>query len=225
MSREGESNAFISPASSSTPVATNGTKRAAEGYAKETLVGNPTPFSGVIRGNRSRAASTASSSSSRAGELAANLKARLGYAMTKVQNGWEHKSFLEVERLTAQKAAAALPTVPLVSQCTSLTTFPIWTLLLINLQNVRPDHTQHSRPQKLHTPLQQHHVCNQLPRSDQRTAIAATHMHSNSSEQDTAMACLLLALPLHSSLVVHIPFAQTHKPRKPSAKRYKHCSS
>jgi hypothetical protein len=105
MSREGESNAFISPASSSTPVATNGTKRAAEGYAKETLVGNPTPFSGVIRGNRSRAASTASSSSSRAGELAANLKARLGYAMTKVQNGWEHKSFLEVERLTAQKAA------------------------------------------------------------------------------------------------------------------------
>ena len=97
--------AFISPASTSTPVATSGTRRTAEANTKETLGGNSTPFSGVIRGNRSRAASTASSSGSRAGELAANLKARLGYAMTKVQNGWEHKSFLEVERLTAQKAA------------------------------------------------------------------------------------------------------------------------
>lgn len=105
ISREGDLSAFISPASTSTPVATNGTKRTAEGHAKETLAGSSTPFSGVIRGNRSRAASTASSSSSRAGELAANLKARLGYAMTKVQNGWEHKSFSEVERLTAQKVA------------------------------------------------------------------------------------------------------------------------
>lgn len=105
ITRDGEFTAFISPASTSTPVATNGTKRTAEGYTKETLGGSSTPFSGVIRGNRSRAASTASSSGSRAGELAANLKARLGYAMTKVQNGWEHKSFSEVERLTAQKAA------------------------------------------------------------------------------------------------------------------------
>jgi hypothetical protein len=104
ISREGDA-AFISPASTSTPVATNGTKRTAEGYTKETLGVSSTPFTGVIRGNRSRAASTASSSGSRAGELAANLKARLGYAMTKVQNGWEHKSFSEVERLTAQKVA------------------------------------------------------------------------------------------------------------------------
>jgi hypothetical protein len=104
-SREGELTTFISPASTSTPVASNGTKRTAGGYTKETLGGSSTPFSGAIRGNRSRAASTASSSSSRAGELAASLKARLGYAMTKVQNGWEHKSFSEVERLTAQKAA------------------------------------------------------------------------------------------------------------------------
>jgi hypothetical protein len=105
VSREGDLTAFISPASSSTPVATNGTKRKAEGYTKEILGGSSTSSSGVIRGNRSRAASTASSSSSRAGELAASLKARLGYAMTKVQNGWEHKSFSEVELLTAQKAA------------------------------------------------------------------------------------------------------------------------
>lgn len=96
---------FVSPASASTPVASYGTIRTADGHSKDMLGERPTPASGVIRGNRSRAASTASSSSSRAGELAASLKARLGYAMTKVQNGWEHKSFSEVERLTAQKAA------------------------------------------------------------------------------------------------------------------------
>jgi hypothetical protein len=96
---------LISPASSSTPVATNGTKRTADGHAKAVPGGSLTPSNGGFAGNRSRAASAASSSSSRAGELAASLKARLGYAMTKVQNGWEHKSFSEVERLTAQKAA------------------------------------------------------------------------------------------------------------------------
>jgi len=97
--------ALISPASSSTPVATTGTKRTSDGHAKDVPGGSLTPLNGGFVGNRSRAASAASSSSSRAGELAASLKARLGYAMTKVQNGWEHKSFSEVERLTAQKAA------------------------------------------------------------------------------------------------------------------------
>lgn len=100
-----ELDTLISPASSSTPVATNGTKRTSDGHAKDVPGGSLTSLNGGFVGNRSRAASAASSSSSRAGELAASLKARLGYAMTKVQNGWEHKSFLEVERLTAQKAA------------------------------------------------------------------------------------------------------------------------
>ncbi|QIX00637.1 hypothetical protein AMS68_006154 [Peltaster fructicola] len=44
-----------------------------------------------------------SSTGSRAGELAASLKMRLGYAMTKVQHGWEHKSIRELERLTTPK--------------------------------------------------------------------------------------------------------------------------
>jgi hypothetical protein len=96
---------LISPASSSTPIATIGTKRTSDGHAKDVPGGSLTPLNGGFVGNRSRAASAASSSSSRAGELAASLKARLGYAMTKVQNGWENKSFSEVERLTAQKAA------------------------------------------------------------------------------------------------------------------------
>ena len=96
---------LISPASTSTPVAIVSNKRTSDGHAKDLSRGSLTPLNGGFAGNRSRAASAASSSSSRAGELAASLKARLGYAMTKVQNGWEHKSFSEVERLTAQKAA------------------------------------------------------------------------------------------------------------------------
>lgn len=105
VARDAAVDSIVSPASTSTPVATNGTKRTSDGQTKDLAAGSATPLSSGFRGNRSRAASTASSSSSRAGELAANLKARLGYAMTKVQNGWEHKSFSEVERLTAQKAA------------------------------------------------------------------------------------------------------------------------
>lgn len=103
---DADRDSLVSPNSISTPVATNGTKRTAENISKDNLVRTSTPLNGALRGNRSRAASTASSSSSRAGELAANLKARLGYAMTKVQNGWEHKSFSEVERLAAQKASS-----------------------------------------------------------------------------------------------------------------------
>lgn len=104
-SRDGDANSLVSPTSISTPVATNGTKRTADGHAKDTAGEATTPLGNTFKASRSRAASTASSSSSRAGELAANLKARLGYAMTKVQNGWEHKSFSEVERLAAQKAS------------------------------------------------------------------------------------------------------------------------
>jgi hypothetical protein len=103
--RDGDVKVLASPADISTPVANNGRKRSADGRAKDILGGSLTPSNGIFKGNRSRATSAASSSSSRAGELAANLKARLGYAMTKVQNGWEHKPFSEVERLAAQKAA------------------------------------------------------------------------------------------------------------------------
>jgi hypothetical protein len=38
--------------------------------------------------------------------LAMNLKTRLGYAMAKVQNGWEHRNISEVEQLAAHKMHA-----------------------------------------------------------------------------------------------------------------------
>ncbi|THW23124.1 hypothetical protein D6D24_00735 [Aureobasidium pullulans] len=46
-------------------------------------------------------AESVSSSGSKAGEVAAQLKTRLAYAMIKVQHGWEHRNINEVEKLAA----------------------------------------------------------------------------------------------------------------------------
>ncbi|CAD0114695.1 unnamed protein product, partial [Aureobasidium uvarum] len=46
-------------------------------------------------------AESVSSAGSKAGEVAAQLKTRLAYAMVKVQHGWEHRNINEVEQLAA----------------------------------------------------------------------------------------------------------------------------
>lgn len=88
--------ALASPMSITSPI-TTGTKRSANGHVKNA----PSLGSNYPYGQRSRRESTASSGS-RAGELAASLKERLGYAFLKVQHGWEHKSLNEVEHLAAR---------------------------------------------------------------------------------------------------------------------------
>lgn len=90
------SNVLASPMSIASPVAA-GTKRSANGHVKNA----PSLGSNYPIDQRSRRESTASSGS-RAGELAASLKERLGYAFLKVQHGWEHKSLNEVEHLAAR---------------------------------------------------------------------------------------------------------------------------
>ncbi|KAH0379586.1 hypothetical protein KCU89_g17729, partial [Aureobasidium melanogenum] len=57
-------------------------------------------------------AESVSSAGSKAGEVAAQLKTRLAYAMVKVQHGWEHRNINEVERLAAamHPRMAASPT-------------------------------------------------------------------------------------------------------------------
>lgn len=92
------SSALASPMSIASPVVT-GTKRSANGHVKNA----PSLGSNSRYDQRSRRESTASSGS-RAGELAASLKERLGYAFLKVQHGWEHKSFNEVEEHFAARA-------------------------------------------------------------------------------------------------------------------------
>ena len=93
--------ALVSPMSVTSPISSNGAKRTASGHIKNAPM---TPNNAMSAGRRSRAESL-SSTGSRAGELAASLKARLGYAMVKVQNGWEHKTLDEVERLAAPQAS------------------------------------------------------------------------------------------------------------------------
>lgn len=100
--RRNDSHAVASPVSVLSPVATNGTKRTASGHVKNAPSLPSTPLTTTFAGKRSRADSI-SSTGSRAGELAWTLKARLGYAMAKVQHGWEHKSINEVEQLAAHK--------------------------------------------------------------------------------------------------------------------------
>ena len=90
--------AVASPMSLASPA--NGAKRTASGHVKNAPSLPNTPLTATFTGGHSRSRTDSiSSTSSRAGELAANLKARLGYAMHKVQNGWEDKDISEVERL------------------------------------------------------------------------------------------------------------------------------
>ncbi|WPG97872.1 Hypothetical protein R9X50_00065400 [Acrodontium crateriforme] len=81
----------------------NRAKRTASGHVKNALSLTDSPTTPMFARGHSRVNSM-SSTGSRAGELAHSLKARLSYAMAKVQNGWEQKSFAEVEQLAAHKA-------------------------------------------------------------------------------------------------------------------------
>lgn len=98
--------ALYSPMSITSPVATtNGAKRTASGHVKNAHSITTSPYHTTPRtaGPESRRESQSSSAGSKAGEIAATLRARLGYAMAKVQNGWEHKSLAEVEQLAAER--------------------------------------------------------------------------------------------------------------------------
>lgn len=104
-SARAEDSVITSPMSITSPVPTNGTKRTASGHVKNAPSLPNTPLEPAFSAGRSRGDSI-SSTSSRASELAMNLKTRLGYAMAKVQNGWEHRSIHEVEILAARQAHA-----------------------------------------------------------------------------------------------------------------------
>ncbi|KAI1775843.1 hypothetical protein F4818DRAFT_389614 [Hypoxylon cercidicola] len=88
-----------------TPVNGQSRKRMADGMVK-----NPRDSSSVspVRLGHSRNTSTvsvASTTSSRIGELSAELRTKLSYAMVKVNNGWQGHSIDEVESLASQAAS------------------------------------------------------------------------------------------------------------------------
>ncbi|CAG8962301.1 hypothetical protein HYFRA_00005356 [Hymenoscyphus fraxineus] len=84
---------------------TAGQKRTADGQIKENI--SNSPMSPRRRGHsrNTSAVSNLSSSSNRLGELSAELRTRLSYAMVKVNNGWQSNSIGEVESLASQAAS------------------------------------------------------------------------------------------------------------------------
>ncbi|KAI1299575.1 hypothetical protein F5Y03DRAFT_248472 [Xylaria venustula] len=85
-------------------------KRMADGIVKHTRHHSS---ASPVRMGHSRNTSTvsvASTTGSRIGELSAELKAKLSYAMVKVNNGWQSHSIDEVESLASQAASPASST-------------------------------------------------------------------------------------------------------------------
>ncbi|RDL31976.1 Uncharacterized protein BP5553_09378 [Venustampulla echinocandica] len=89
-----QSNPTIAPAA--------GHKRTADGQVKPVIPESPN--SPLIRGHSRNASaiSNLSTTSGRIGEISAELRTRLSYAMVKVNNGWQSNSIDEVESLASQ---------------------------------------------------------------------------------------------------------------------------
>ncbi|KAF2639470.1 hypothetical protein P280DRAFT_37958 [Massarina eburnea CBS 473.64] len=79
---------------------TQGFKRTADGSVK----GSGPPIARPVAPPRGHKR-TKSTETSRIGELSAQLKTRLSYAMVKVQNGWEKQSLEELEERTSQQGS------------------------------------------------------------------------------------------------------------------------
>ncbi|KAK4040646.1 hypothetical protein C8A01DRAFT_35299 [Parachaetomium inaequale] len=83
-------------------------KRMADGVVKHTRdKSNVSPGQMVGHSRNTSTVSVASTAGSRIGELSAELKARLSYAMVKVNHGWQAHSIDQVETLASQAASPA----------------------------------------------------------------------------------------------------------------------
>ncbi|KAJ8104828.1 hypothetical protein ONZ43_g7671 [Nemania bipapillata] len=80
-------------------------KRMADGIVKHTRHHSSTSPVRMGHSRNTSTVSVASTTSSRIGELSAELKAKLSYAMVKVNNGWQSHSIDEVESLASQAAS------------------------------------------------------------------------------------------------------------------------
>ncbi|KAF2502322.1 hypothetical protein BU16DRAFT_4863 [Lophium mytilinum] len=95
-----------SPMSMDAPFLAPSSKRTASGTVKSAGSNSTmdSPMRAPVRGGHSRNTST-DSNASRIGELSAQLKTRLSYAMVKVQNGWEKHTIDELEELPSQRGS------------------------------------------------------------------------------------------------------------------------
>ncbi|KAL6160690.1 hypothetical protein ACJQWK_11898 [Exserohilum turcicum] len=85
--------------------ATHGSKRSADGSLKSAGAPLPTPSTYRPMAAHKRNKSMDTHSVTRIGELSAQLKTRLSYAMVKVQNGWEKQSLDELEEGHSQRGS------------------------------------------------------------------------------------------------------------------------
>lgn len=93
-------------AAGSNPLAspvTQGSKRKADEPLMVPTAAMDTPVARVFAHKRNKSMDV--HSGSRIGELSAQLKARLSYAMVKVQNGWEKQSLDELEEVHSQRGS------------------------------------------------------------------------------------------------------------------------
>ncbi|EKG14276.1 Mediator complex subunit Med21 [Macrophomina phaseolina MS6] len=109
---DGDVNASTaSPMAVDTPTISYGTKRTASGAVKLPSSSASSRSSVLFSNERSRNTS-ASSNPSRIGQLSADLKTRLSYAMMKVQHGWEQKSLDELETAAASQRTSPATQTP-----------------------------------------------------------------------------------------------------------------
>lgn len=106
----GSGGTATSPMSVDTPLLTQGSKRTASGTVKTTISGVMENPMRAPPGRHSRNTSV-DSNASRIGELSAQLKTRLSYAMVKVQNGWERHTIEELEELPSQRGSPVASSV------------------------------------------------------------------------------------------------------------------
>ncbi|KAF1836473.1 hypothetical protein BDW02DRAFT_238292 [Decorospora gaudefroyi] len=83
--------------------ATQGFKRTADGSVKGIGLVIESPSGPISAHKRNKSMDT--HSGTRIGELSAQLKTRLSYAMVKVQNGWEKQSLDELEEVQSQRGS------------------------------------------------------------------------------------------------------------------------
>ncbi|KAF2010416.1 hypothetical protein BU24DRAFT_58046 [Aaosphaeria arxii CBS 175.79] len=89
------------------PGLNHGSKRTASGIIKtaDAVVHSPTATPSAPSAPSAHKRTKSTGSNTRIGELSAQLKTRLSYAMIKVQNGWEKQSLEELEDQTSQRGS------------------------------------------------------------------------------------------------------------------------
>ncbi|KAI1206054.1 uncharacterized protein F4807DRAFT_243911 [Annulohypoxylon truncatum] len=88
-----------------TPINGQSKKRMADGVVKHTRNSSSVSPVRVGHSRNTSTVSVASTAGSRIGELSAELRTKLSYAMVKVNNGWQGHSIDEVESLASQAAS------------------------------------------------------------------------------------------------------------------------